>query len=269
MIPIAEINKKATQYRVPAETIEKDYMISWVLHCLSTTQISQQFVFRGGTAIKRMYFEDHRFSEDIDFLGHESFNTQKILDQLSSLSQAKDEANIIFSIDDNRIEATSGRLIFYIHYSGFDEIIGPPKEIKVDFCLDHHKFESIENRQLISSYTDTESHKYPIQVMSLNSIIANKLGMLNDSTRNEPRDLYDVWFLLKRIKYYDFNLDEIKKRYKDKYNFIPTLNSIEHSINNPSLSKTWNNRLQLQISNLPSIETVIKEMINLLKQYHY
>ena len=38
MIPLAEINHIAEKYRVSAETIEKDYIISWILFCLAKSK---------------------------------------------------------------------------------------------------------------------------------------------------------------------------------------------------------------------------------------
>lgn len=35
MISLSEINLAAEKFHVSAETIEKDYMISWILLCLS------------------------------------------------------------------------------------------------------------------------------------------------------------------------------------------------------------------------------------------
>lgn len=66
MIPLTEINNLAEEYKVPTETIEKDYIISWILTCLANSDLLKKFTFYGGTAIKRIYFEEHRFSEDID-----------------------------------------------------------------------------------------------------------------------------------------------------------------------------------------------------------
>jgi len=68
MIPISEINHLTQQLKVPAETVEKDYVICWILSCLSRSKLKNDFIFYGGTAIKRMYFEELRFSEDIDLI---------------------------------------------------------------------------------------------------------------------------------------------------------------------------------------------------------
>lgn len=48
------------------EVLEKDYFLSWVLHAI--TQVpSLSIVFKGGTALKKCYFGEYRFSEDLDF----------------------------------------------------------------------------------------------------------------------------------------------------------------------------------------------------------
>lgn len=60
MIQLVEINYYAKKFKVAPETIEKDYMISWILLCLSRCKLKENFIFYGGTAIKRMYFEEHR-----------------------------------------------------------------------------------------------------------------------------------------------------------------------------------------------------------------
>ena len=51
-----------------------------------------------------------------------------------------------------------------------------------------------EIKDLITKYIENS-----LRVMRLNTILANKLGMLWDSMRNEPRDIFDIWFLLKHI----------------------------------------------------------------------
>ncbi len=50
MIPLPEINRGAGQYKVPAETVEKDYAICWILKCLSTSKLREDFIFYEGSA---------------------------------------------------------------------------------------------------------------------------------------------------------------------------------------------------------------------------
>lgn len=56
-----------------------------------------------------------------------------------------------------------------------------------------------------------------LSVMTLNTILANKLGLLIDLTRNEPRDVFDIWFLLHRIDQFDFDYERIRSIFKEKY----------------------------------------------------
>lgn len=67
MIRNAEITKLAHQEGVGARVIEKDYVLSWLLAAIAESELRNQLVFKGGTALKRMYYPDYRFSEDLDF----------------------------------------------------------------------------------------------------------------------------------------------------------------------------------------------------------
>src|SRR6266404_4430550 len=53
--------------RIPEAVLERDYCLAWFLVALSRTPLRERLVFKGGTAIKRCYFGDYRFSEDLDF----------------------------------------------------------------------------------------------------------------------------------------------------------------------------------------------------------
>src|SRR3990170_8696928 len=58
------------QTGLPWEIIEKDYILSWVLAGISNVDtLRDTLVFKGGTALKKCYFGDYRFSEDLDFTG--------------------------------------------------------------------------------------------------------------------------------------------------------------------------------------------------------
>ena len=118
MISIAEINRVSNKYQVPAETIEKDYIISWILWSLSESDIKDYFIFYGGTALKRIYFEDHRFSEDIDLISDKHFSKEKLIQLLSCIKKLKEEVNIEVTIDDKKSQSMQSREIIYLNYEG-------------------------------------------------------------------------------------------------------------------------------------------------------
>src|SRR5215467_5831901 len=55
---------------LPWEVVERDYLLSWLLAGIGQVEILREtLVFKGGTALKKCYFGDYRFSEDLDFSG--------------------------------------------------------------------------------------------------------------------------------------------------------------------------------------------------------
>src|ERR1700747_1128903 len=52
---------------IPEAGLERDYCLAWFLVALSGTPLRDRLAFKGGTALKRCYFGDYRFSEDLDF----------------------------------------------------------------------------------------------------------------------------------------------------------------------------------------------------------
>ncbi len=45
-----------------------DYAISFILACVANdAQLGKTLVFKEGTALRKCYFGDYRFSEDLDF----------------------------------------------------------------------------------------------------------------------------------------------------------------------------------------------------------
>lgn len=50
------------------DIIEQDYVLSWVLFGISRLEkLQETLVFKGGTALKKCYFGNYRFSQDLDF----------------------------------------------------------------------------------------------------------------------------------------------------------------------------------------------------------
>ena len=73
MIPQSNLSRlsnrlaKSGGRRIPEAVLERDYSIAWFLIGLSKVALRQKLAFKGGTALKRCYFADYRFSEDLDF----------------------------------------------------------------------------------------------------------------------------------------------------------------------------------------------------------
>jgi predicted nucleotidyltransferase component of viral defense system len=56
------------EFGIAPNILEKDYMLGWLLAGISQhTELSNKWIFKGGTCLKKCYFETYRFSEDLDF----------------------------------------------------------------------------------------------------------------------------------------------------------------------------------------------------------
>ena len=66
-----EIQKIATAKKLGIDIVEKDYVLSWVLAGIHHHTVTKNsWIFKGGTCLKKCYFETYRFSEDLDFTYH-------------------------------------------------------------------------------------------------------------------------------------------------------------------------------------------------------
>jgi len=68
MINRREILDTATKLNLRPDVLEKDFVLGWVLAGIyAHEKLKDTWVFKGGTCLKKCYFETYRFSEDLDF----------------------------------------------------------------------------------------------------------------------------------------------------------------------------------------------------------
>src|SRR5882724_12650854 len=68
MISKEEVVNFANETGLTPNVVEKDYMLGWLLTGIYSNSVLQDhWVFKGGTCLKKCYFETYRFSEDLDF----------------------------------------------------------------------------------------------------------------------------------------------------------------------------------------------------------
>lgn len=68
MISKPEIIRIAGQLNLNPHVVEKSYALGWLLAGIfANGKIADSWVFKGGTCLKKCFFETYRFSEDLDF----------------------------------------------------------------------------------------------------------------------------------------------------------------------------------------------------------
>jgi predicted nucleotidyltransferase component of viral defense system len=88
----------ARQDGVTAGLAEKNYVNSWILYGIYNSQLKDALVFKGGTALSKLYFPElWRFSEDLDFTATtEIDNLREKLEE--ALSEIETESGISFEV---------------------------------------------------------------------------------------------------------------------------------------------------------------------------
>lgn len=95
MISLNEIRRKAREQGVPISTVERDYAQNWLLKTLS----SFPFALKGGTGIRKVYFNNYRFSDDLDFTLLEDIAKTKLERIIQmAIDRARDESGINLKI---------------------------------------------------------------------------------------------------------------------------------------------------------------------------
>ena len=119
---------------IPIKTIEKDYVLSWILIGIAMSGMQDVMSFKGGTALKKVYFHDYRFSEDLDFTLLNSLSIDDITGMLESVySIVLDASNIKLILSSKEIYANG--YAFFINFSGPLGADITRGEIKIDFTI--------------------------------------------------------------------------------------------------------------------------------------
>lgn len=267
MIKPGEIQKKARKAGVRDQQIEKDYILSWIILGISQhQQLASAIVFKGGTVLKKVYFEDYRFSEDLDFTllndARQEITNEQIFGWFNEVFEyIKEEGNIPLSITDNN-QHEDGGINFYISYSGPLGGLAGNKKVKVDISRSEKLEYTPVMKDVVLNYSDLETHQllcYPLE-----EILVEKMRSVMQ--RMQARDFYDIWFLLEQQGMdAAFHMATFEQKCASK-NLKATDFHKKLSERLPQYKGRWQNSMNEQIKDLPSFEKVEREVLRHLKR---
>ncbi len=264
MISKREILAIASELRLLPSVIEKDYVLGWLLAGINAHPVlANSWVFKGGTCLKKCYFETYRFSEDLDFTLRDESQLDgvflrraitEIVDWVSS------ESGIVLPADHLSIDVYAnsrdrlvcqGKVGYRGPVSPSNTAGGWPK-IKLDLTADEVLVLPTVKREVFHPYSDRPSSGVWINSYAYEEAFAEKLRALAERTR--PRDLYDVVNLYRhRDSRPAASLirDVLTKKCAYKDIEIPSLLSLEHY--RPDLETMWSSMLSHQLPVLPDV----------------
>jgi predicted nucleotidyltransferase component of viral defense system len=166
-----------------------------VLYALTSSPLGESLVFKGGTALSKLYFPDiWRFSEDLDFTATESLpEMERTLE--SALIDIEAESGISFEIRDMH---TAGEPVEYVQYDvQYDAVLGQKNTTDLDITFDEPIVFPIVDHD--HAYEDVPAFSLP--AYSIEEIFVEKLRSLFQRAR--ARDYYDIYRLLEQESFDD------------------------------------------------------------------
>ncbi|MBC8449250.1 MAG: nucleotidyl transferase AbiEii/AbiGii toxin family protein [Chloroflexi bacterium] len=274
MITAAELQRLAAQTGVRLEMQERDYALGWFLLGLSETPgLCQALAFKGGTALRKTYFPTYRFSEDLDFTLVRPVEKDKLQGGVQAVC--------------HQVQSTSGMQMWIALWKQTRDVageeayrarlayVGPlgqrgPDPPRITLDLTHYELLVLPAalRRIIHPYSDAPRAPLQVPTYCLEEMLAEKLRAL--LRRCYPRDIYDVWYLL---KHHDEGLDhslllhvlEEKCRHKG-YSFSSAEDFLLPA-RRVGMSEAWNTSLQHLVSFPPTYEAVMTELETLLPHW--
>lgn len=278
MISRQEIMDFSREFGLTPNIIEKDYLLGWVLAGISNHgDLSSDWVFKGGTCLKKCYFETYRFSEDLDFTikNADHCNQEFLINAFEEIADwIYEKAGIeiprelihfeIYANPRGKLSA-QGR----ISYRGPLQPRGDLPRVKLDLTNDEILVLDPVNREVHHPYSDMPQEGFHILCYCFEELFAEKIRALGERLR--PRDLYDVIHL---YRHEDVRPDralmmrtlEEKCRFKDMS--VPTMVVLEEKPERIEIETEWDNMLGHQLPVLIPFEQFWMELPKVFDWLH-
>jgi predicted nucleotidyltransferase component of viral defense system len=262
MIDKREILEAASSFSLLPSVVEKDYVLGWIIAGIyAHEELTESWIFKGGTCLKKCYFETYRFSEDLDFtLRSEGHLNEEFLQPVfteviawvaehSGLDIPADQLE--FDIYDNPRGRPNcqGKIAYRGPVSPTSG--GWPK-IKLDLTADEKVVLASVRREVFHPYTDKPEGGIWANCYAYEEAFGEKLRALGERTR--PRDLYDAVNLYRHTDSRptaSILLDVLRQKCAYKSIEIPTFQTIRP--HREALEVMWSDMLSHQLPALPPL----------------
>lgn len=271
MILKQEILLLANMLQLPPTTVEKDYVLSWVLYGISQNVRLSEWYFKGGTCLKKCYFETYRFSEDLDFTVPPGaiYGEDEIKSALESIAVFVYE-NTGINLKSKEIEVKSsinknGKKTYIAKYTYTGPLNLPSRNqqrVKFDITDDEIIVDLHDMREIFHLYSDAPTNAGKVKCYSVNEILAEKTRAIYER-QGRARDIYDIVNISRNFRdYVNFNIarEGLIKKFFFKSLPSPTVELIFSQLDFEQLKAGWENQLGHQLEILPPVESFYNEL---------
>ena len=228
MINKDEVKAKAEEFAINVSDVERDYVYGWLLAGIfQSSALRDLLILKGGNGLRKAYFENTRFSKDLDFATQTKVDASMLHSELNKVCEFVEAATrVTFAYERNRVEPKEighkDKTIYEARLY-FKDFYGNPESITLKAQLDITEFDRIllpiQERQLIHPYSDSGDCRVAVRCLKLEEMLAAKLKCLLQ--RQHSFDLYDYVYAIFINRELAVNTGEIVSSFLKKTVFAP------------------------------------------------
>lgn len=202
-------NSKTAHPTIDWGLIEQDYALTWMLiGMIHIPDLANNLIFKGGTCLKKCYFGEYRFSQDLDFSVIGPLPQGKLLEcrLIEAAAYVTDTTknlgyNLEFSVqrytEKKPHPENQEAFTVAVHYPWQRE---PLTKIMVEITISEIVYLPAQSQALIHHYPDMPA--LTIKAYAIEEIISEKISALLGFNkklhergwgRSRARDYYDLW----------------------------------------------------------------------------
>lgn len=267
MIDRREILDTASRMSLTPHVVEKDYVLGWMLAGISAhPALRDSWLFKGGTCLKKCFFETYRFSEDLDF----TLTDASHLDDEFLKATFREVGEWIYERTGIEVPANLQSFDVYTNPRGTVSCQGKVSyrgpvasrdlpRIKLDLTADERIVLAPVRVSVFHPYSDAPDDGMDVLAYAYEELFGEKVRALAERTR--PRDLYDVVNLFRNADarpHAAVMLDVLRQKCEFKGIAVPVLTDLEP--HRGELENLWQNMLAHQLPRLPPYESFWAEL---------
>lgn len=281
MILQREIIQKSREWKVPSDTVDKDYVLG---HFLSVfiAHYKSELVFKGGTCLRKCYLENYRFSEDLDFT---SLDKSFVLDQktLQSIAKTTEEnTGILFSVDKIKPllfqDEPKGYQV-YVKYWGANHSKNQRPlpanrwhtKIKLEVSTDEVLLLDTEQLDIMHPYSDILTSEKQSSCYSIIEVVSEKLRALKQRSYTAPRDFYDLYHLTQKFSKENWEtvIPVFLKKMAHKNLEYQSPDDLIDDSKITNVKRAWKTSVahQITVGHQPEADEIIEAVVQRIKKY--
>jgi predicted nucleotidyltransferase component of viral defense system len=199
------LERTSAQTSFPLSLLEKDYYITLVLSGIN--KLSDNLIFKGGTALSKIYYSYYRLSEDMDFSMRLPNKQTTRADRRNIMKPVKEGIRGFAKSFDMRVEdvekAGHNESTQYIYYIDYDSVVlGNKQSIKLEIGLRFNPMLPVSKQKVSHQFLHpfTKESLFDggeIICFALKELVAEKMRAAATRLTIAPRDFYDLDYLIR------------------------------------------------------------------------